>query len=136
MDTLAGRLSDLLVVLSIILVEVSVIYSQWTKEDLPSGLPWVGRESNKLFAETRANFASFYKVRQWLDEAALSTSTSLSKENTANSSVASNAHAPDQTSKSDGQCTQKILEHKQLSLSTTSKTFLPFGHGRKAWYCF
>ncbi len=30
--------------------------------------------------------------------------------------------------------TQRLLEHKQLGLSTTSEAFLSFGHGRKAWY--
>jgi len=69
MDGLAERLSNPLVFFPIILVIVSVIYSQCTAgEDLPHNLPWIGKESNRLFAETRAHFASFTKVRQWLNE--------------------------------------------------------------------
>ena len=35
---------------------------------LPSSLPWIGKDSSKWFAETRAHFASFTNVRQWLAE--------------------------------------------------------------------
>jgi cytochrome P450 len=69
MDVLAERLSNPLVFVPLVLVVASVIYSHLTaEEEIPHTLPWIGKESNKLFAETRAHFASFTKVRQWLTE--------------------------------------------------------------------
>ncbi|KIV98586.1 uncharacterized protein PV09_09620 [Verruconis gallopava] len=55
------------VFLSLCFVLVSVIYSFATSyERLPTTIPWIGKDASKLFAETRAHFASFSRIRQWL----------------------------------------------------------------------
>jgi hypothetical protein len=48
---------------------VSIIYSYATScKSLPLSIPWIGKDSRKLFAETRAHLTSFTKVKQWLQE--------------------------------------------------------------------
>ena len=69
MDALIERLSKPLVFVPLLLVVISILYSQLTaKKEVPPELPWVGKESNKLFAGTRAHFLSFIKAQQWLTE--------------------------------------------------------------------
>ncbi|RDI89562.1 hypothetical protein Vi05172_g121 [Venturia inaequalis] len=53
----------------LLFVIVSTIYSRLTATlPPPSDLPWVGKDSSKTFAETRAHLASFSNVRQLLHE--------------------------------------------------------------------
>lgn len=69
MEALIERLSNPLVFVPLLFILVSILHSYLTGEkEVPPSLPWIGKESNKLFAETRAHLASFTKVRQWLTE--------------------------------------------------------------------
>jgi hypothetical protein len=46
-----------------------MLYSRLTyKPEIPSNLPWIGRESSKHFAEMRATFSSIGNTRKWLAE--------------------------------------------------------------------
>lgn len=53
-------------------IALFVVYSIYTRltstSTVPSGLPWVGKDSNKRFADTRATLASFSNVREWLGD--------------------------------------------------------------------
>ena len=69
MDRLFERLSDLPVAIPIAILVIYSGYRQLTAEpSVPTGVPWVGKEPNKVFADTRATFASFSNVRKWLGE--------------------------------------------------------------------
>jgi hypothetical protein len=46
-----------------------IAYGQLTyKPQIPSNIPWIGKDSSKLFAETRAMIPIFGNVRKWLAE--------------------------------------------------------------------
>jgi len=69
MDALVERLSHPSYAVPISLLIVYSVYTRLTSTStVPSGLPWVGKDSSKLFADTRATFASFSNVRKWLGE--------------------------------------------------------------------
>lgn len=69
MDALIQRISHPSWAIPIALSIVSLLYSRIkSASTLPSGLPWVGKDSSLLFADTRATFASFSNVRKWLGE--------------------------------------------------------------------
>ena len=38
------------------------------KSKTPLGVPWIGMDSRKVFAETRAHFSSFSNTKAWLHE--------------------------------------------------------------------
>ena len=69
MEILLERLSNPTVAIPILLLVLHSIYGRLTStSSVPAGVPWVGKDSNKLFAETRATFGSFNNVRKWLEE--------------------------------------------------------------------
>ena len=53
-------------------LSVLVLYFLYTrltrKSEVPPGLPWVGKDPSKFFAETRAAISSFVNCRKWLAE--------------------------------------------------------------------
>lgn len=68
MDALLQHLSSLTVAIPILVLAVCSVYKRLTAVSLlPEGVPWVGRESSKLFADTRAILASFNRGREWLE---------------------------------------------------------------------
>ncbi|KAL9135843.1 MAG: hypothetical protein Q9175_002948 [Cornicularia normoerica] len=68
MDALLHRLSSPTVALPILLFVVFSVYNRLTAvSNIPAGLPWVGKDSSNLFANTRAKLASFTNVREWLE---------------------------------------------------------------------
>ena len=68
-DSLLQLLSHRGILYPLCFVVVAWFYSRVTScKSLPEEIPWVGKDSRKLFAETRAHFTSFTKVRQWLGE--------------------------------------------------------------------
>ena len=69
MEELIARLANPSVAGPLVLFIFYILYTQFTsKSTLPSDLPWIGKDSSKLFAETRASLRSFNNVRQWLGE--------------------------------------------------------------------
>ena len=70
MDTaFAERLIALFIVGPLFLLISHILYAQLTyKTEIPSNLPWVGKNSSKLFAERRAAIQSFANTRKWLAE--------------------------------------------------------------------
>lgn len=69
MDALIERLSNPTVAIIVALLVTYSIYSRlMATAAVPAGVPWIGKDSSKLFAETRATFASFNNVREWLGE--------------------------------------------------------------------
>jgi hypothetical protein len=69
MDALLDRVSAPAVIASLALFLFYALYASITsKSEVPSDLPWIGKDSSKLFAETRASFSSFGNVRKWLGE--------------------------------------------------------------------
>lgn len=68
MDTLLQRLQSPAVAVAIILFIIYSIYNRLTAvPSIPEGVPWIGKDSSKLFAETRAFLASFGNVTEWLE---------------------------------------------------------------------
>lgn len=68
MEALLQRLSSPTVALPILFLVIYSIYNRLTAvSSLPAGLPWIGKDSGKIFADTRANLASFSSVRDWLE---------------------------------------------------------------------
>lgn len=69
METVLDRLTTPAVAIPLLVFSLYTLYTYLTSEPLiPAELPWIGKRSNKLFAETRAHFASFHNVRNWLAE--------------------------------------------------------------------
>lgn len=63
------RLSSPLVWMPLLSIVISIIYYRITaKAPLPKSLPWIGEDSSKMFAGTRARLMSFNNVRQLLNE--------------------------------------------------------------------
>lgn len=68
MDALLQCLSSPALALPIIFLVVCSVYNRLTAvSNIPAGLPWIGKDPSKLFANTRANLASFSSVREWLE---------------------------------------------------------------------
>lgn len=69
MDVLAERFTNPAVAIPIVVLVLYFVYNRFTAgEAVPAGLPWVGKDPSKLFAETRAALQSFNCVRDWLNE--------------------------------------------------------------------
>ena len=68
MFALLERLSSPFIYGPLLFLAISWIYSRNGRVVVPADLPWVGKDSTKLFSETRANLSSFSNVRQWLSE--------------------------------------------------------------------
>jgi len=69
MEALLERLSDPTVSLPIALLITYLVYNRLTaKTPVPEGLPWVGRDSSKLFSKSRAALLSLSNVRRWLKQ--------------------------------------------------------------------
>lgn len=67
MDTLLQRLQSPAVAVPIILFIIYSIYNRLTAvPNIPEGVPWIGKDPSKLFADTRAFLASFGNGREWL----------------------------------------------------------------------
>ncbi|KAL9099371.1 MAG: hypothetical protein Q9163_005119 [Psora crenata] len=57
------------VIISTLLFVLKQIYDGLSaRSETPAGLPWVGLDENKLFAETRAHLSGLTNVREWLSE--------------------------------------------------------------------
>ena len=68
METLLQRLSSPTVALPILFLVVYSVYNRLTTVSNKSAcLPWIGKNSSKVFADTRANLASFSSVKEWLE---------------------------------------------------------------------
>ena len=68
MDALLQPLSSPAVALPVLFLVLYSVYSRFTSVYIvPVGLPWVGKDSSKLFADTRATLASFGNVKEWLE---------------------------------------------------------------------
>ena len=68
MDPLLQSLPSPAVALPILLLVVYSLYNRLTAvSNIPAGLQWIGKDPSKVFADTRANPASFTSVREWLE---------------------------------------------------------------------
>jgi hypothetical protein len=68
-NVIVERLSSPFIWMPLLFVAISMLYSRLTAIlPPPTELPWIGKCSNKMFAETRAHLTSFNNVRQWLNE--------------------------------------------------------------------
>ena len=68
MDAILQRLSNPAVTIPILLLVVCSVYNRLTAQsNIPEGIPWIGKDSSKLFAGTRTLLASFTSVREWLE---------------------------------------------------------------------
>lgn len=69
MDVLAERFTNPAVAIPIVVLVLYFVYNRFAAgEAVPAGLPWVGKDPSKFFAETRAALQSFNCVRDWLNE--------------------------------------------------------------------
>ena len=68
MDAFTQRLSSPAVVFPVLLLVVYSVYNRLTAvSNIPAGLPWIGKDSSKWFANTRVNLASFTRCREYLE---------------------------------------------------------------------
>ena len=68
MDALLQHLQNPAIAIPILLFIVCSVYNRLTAvSNIPKGVPWVGKDSSKLFADTRASLASFGSVTKWLE---------------------------------------------------------------------
>lgn len=68
MDALLQRLSSPAIAIPILAFVVCSVYKRLNAPSIiPQGVPWVGRDSSKLFADTRAFLSSFYGGKEWLE---------------------------------------------------------------------
>lgn len=69
LDAIVRSLMNPAIFLPLFFVTVSTVYTSLTaRAPLPTCIPWIGKDSNRLFAETRAHLSSFTQVKQWLQE--------------------------------------------------------------------
>ena len=60
------RPAVLITLLGLLLVQVYRSLS--SQSEIPPELPWIGKDSRKAFAETRAHFSSLTRLQYWLAE--------------------------------------------------------------------
>ena len=67
MEALLQRLSSPAVSIPILILLTYSLYHRLNAvSKVPEGVPWVGKDPSKLFADTRAFLASFNAVKGWL----------------------------------------------------------------------
>ena len=68
METFIQRLSSPVVAFPILLLVIYSVYKRLTAvSNIPAGLPWTGKDTNKWFANTRANLGSFTRCSEYLE---------------------------------------------------------------------
>lgn len=68
MEAFIQRLSSPAVAFPIFLLVIYSVYNRLTAvPNIPTGLPWTGKDSSKWFANTRANLGSFTRCREYLE---------------------------------------------------------------------
>ena len=67
MNALLERLSNPAVSIPVLILLTYSLYHRLSAVSrVPEGVPWIGKDSSKLFADTRAFLASFNAVKDWL----------------------------------------------------------------------
>ena len=68
MDAFLQRLSTPAVAITFLLFVIFSVYNRLTNvSNIPRGVPWIGKDTSKMFAGTRASIAGFKDVRKWLE---------------------------------------------------------------------
>ena len=68
MDGFVQRLSTPTVAIPLLLLVIFFVYNRLTNvSNVPGGVPWIGKDTSKMFASTRASIAGFKNVRKWLE---------------------------------------------------------------------
>ena len=68
MDGFLQRLSTPAVAIPFLLLVIFSVYNRLTDvSNIPGGVPWIGKDTSKMFASTRASIAGFNSVRKWLE---------------------------------------------------------------------
>ena len=68
MDAFLQRLSTPAVAIPFLLFVIYSVYYRLTNvSNIPEGVPWIGKDTSKRFAGTKASIAGFSDVRKWLE---------------------------------------------------------------------
>ena len=68
MDGFLERLSTPAITIPLFLLVIFSVYNRLTNVSvIPGGVPWIGKDTSKMFAGTRASIAGFNNVRKWLE---------------------------------------------------------------------
>ena len=67
MDAFLQRLSTPAVIIPSLLFVIFSIYNRLTKVEIPEGVPWIGKDTSKMFAGTRTSVAALKDVKKWLE---------------------------------------------------------------------
>ena len=43
------------------------VHNRLTRYNIPKGVPWIGKDTSKVFAGTRASIAGLKDVKKWLE---------------------------------------------------------------------
>lgn len=68
MDTLVRLLPSPAFGVPALVLVVYLLYTRLTTKPHSANVPWIGKEPEKVFSETRAHLKSFGNVREWLAE--------------------------------------------------------------------
>ena len=67
MEAFLQRLSTPSVAILFLLFVAISVYNRLTKYNIPKGVPWIGKDTSKMFAGTRASIAGLKDVKKWLE---------------------------------------------------------------------
>ena len=67
MEAFLQRLSTPSVAIPLLLFIIFSVYNRLTKHNIPKGVPWIGKDTSKMFAGTRASIAGLKDVKKWLE---------------------------------------------------------------------
>ena len=67
MDAFLQRLSTPVVIIPFFCFVTFSIYNRLTKAKIPEGVPWIGKDTSKMFAGTRVSIAALTDVKKWLE---------------------------------------------------------------------
>ena len=69
MDDFLERLSTPAVAVPLLLFVLFSVYNRLTTvSNIPERVPWIGKDTSKIFASTRASIAGFNNARKWLED--------------------------------------------------------------------
>ena len=67
MDAFLQRLLTPAVATPFLIFVIFSVYDRLTRYNIPKGVPWIGKDTSKIFAGTRASIAGLKDVKKWLE---------------------------------------------------------------------
>ena len=67
-DLLAPMTLPIIITSLCLFVIIQLFFSLSAETKTPENVPWLGKDSRKIFAESRAHFSSFVDYRKWITD--------------------------------------------------------------------